>query len=94
MWNLKKKWYKWIYLQNRLTDTENKTFGYQRGKAVAGAGGRINQEAGINIFTLYYRATDSTQYSVISYRGKEIRNLYKWITVLYTWNYHSTVNQL
>ena len=33
MWNLK-KWYKWIYLQNRnrLTDIENKTYDFQRDK--------------------------------------------------------------
>ena len=24
VWNLKKKWYKWTYLQNRVTDGENK----------------------------------------------------------------------
>ena len=33
MWDLK-KWHKWTYLQNinRLTDTEKKTYDYQRGK--------------------------------------------------------------
>ena len=36
-WNLKKKWYKWTYLQNRerLTDLENK-HGYQKGKIGGG----------------------------------------------------------
>ena len=44
MWNLK-KWYKWIYLQNRnrVTDVENKLWG--RG---------INWETGIDIYTLLY----------------------------------------
>ena len=47
-----KKWYKWTYLQNknRLTDLENKLYGYQKGKV----GGGINQKFGINIYTLLY----------------------------------------
>ena len=36
-----KKWYKWIYLQNknRLTDIENKRLCLPKGKVVAGGGG-------------------------------------------------------
>jgi len=33
MWNLTLKEYKWPYLQNKLTDTENK-HDYQRGKGL------------------------------------------------------------
>ena len=43
LWNLqRKKWYKWIYLQNRnrLTDLEHKIYGYPRGKV----GGRDKLE--------------------------------------------------
>ena len=38
MWNVKKKWYKWTYLQsrNRLTDVENKLV------VTKGEGGGIN----------------------------------------------------
>ena len=37
MWNQKKKWYKWTYLQtNRLTEFEKKTNGYQRGQVGGG----------------------------------------------------------
>ena len=52
IWNLK-KWYKWTYLQNRnrVTDVEKQTYGYQGGK---GAGGGINWEIGIDIYTLLY----------------------------------------
>ena len=31
MWNLKKKWYKWNYLQNS-NRLRRQTYGYQRGK--------------------------------------------------------------
>ena len=51
MWN-QKKWYKWTYLQNtnRLTDIENKQW------LPKGRGGRrrINDEFGINRYTLLY----------------------------------------
>ena len=53
------------------------TYGYQRGKVRGG----INQEVGINMCTLYikqiidkdlpYSTGNSTQYSVITYMGKE-----------------------
>ena len=48
---IKKKWYKWLHLQNRnrLTNFENK-FIIQRGKVVGG----INEESGINICTPLY----------------------------------------
>ena len=48
-----KKWYKWIYLQNRnrLTDIENKLM-ITNGKTWAGRG--IDQEFGIKIHTLPY----------------------------------------
>ena len=48
-----KKWYKWTYLQNRnrVTDVEKQTYGYQGGK---GAGGGINWEIGIDIYTQLY----------------------------------------
>ena len=47
-WNLK-KWYKWTYLQNRntVTDVENK-FMITKGER---AGGGINWEIGIDIYT-------------------------------------------
>ena len=43
-----KTWYKWIYLQNRnrLTDFKNKLM------ATKGEGGRINEEFGINRYSL------------------------------------------
>ena len=38
MWNLKKKWYKWIYLQSRirLTDIENKCIVTKKERSEAG----------------------------------------------------------
>ena len=50
MWNLKKNWYRWSYLQsrNRDTDIENKRMGT---KGERGDGG-MNWEVGINIYTL------------------------------------------
>ena len=53
LWNLiLKKWYKWTYLQNfnRLTDIEN-TLMVTKGEMWQGG---INQETGINIYTLLY----------------------------------------
>ena len=63
------------------------TYGYQRGKV--GVGG-INWEFGINVYTLLYikyiinkdllyRTGNSTQYSVITYMGKESEK--EWIYV-------------
>ena len=51
------------------------TYGYQRGKG----GGRINYELGVNRYSMYkiinkdllYSTGNSTQYSAISYMGKE-----------------------
>ena len=47
----KKKWYKWNYIQtkNRWTDRENKLVVTKRGKR-----GGINEEFGINRYTLLY----------------------------------------
>ena len=56
------------------------TYGYQRGK-----GGGINEQFGINIYTLLhikqitnkdllYSTGNSTQYFVITYKGKEYEN--------------------
>ena len=48
----KKKWYKWIYLQNRNKPTDRKQiYAYQSVKV--GVGG-VNQEFGIEIYTLLY----------------------------------------
>ena len=47
MWNLK-KWYKWTYLPNRLTDRKQ-TYGYQKGKQ----GGKI-KEFEISKYKLLY----------------------------------------
>ena len=67
------------------------TFGYQRGKvAGGGGGGGINQVVGINICTLLYikqiinkdllySTENSTQYSVITYKGKESEKEYIYI---------------
>ena len=62
------------------------TFRYQRGKV----GGRDNQEFGINTYTLLHikqiinrdlmqSAANSTQYSVVTYMGKESEK--EWIYV-------------
>ena len=50
-WNLKKKRYKWTYLQsrNRLTDLENELMGMGEGW-----GKGIVREFGINMYTLLY----------------------------------------
>ena len=49
MWNLKKKGYKWTYLQNRnwVTDVKNKLM-----VTIRERGGGINWEIGIDIYTL------------------------------------------
>ena len=77
MWNLK-KWYKWTYLQNRsrISDVENKLWlpGVRRGG--------INWKIGIDIYALLYikmitnkdllcSVGNSTQYSGMTYMGKE-----------------------
>ena len=51
MWSLKKKWYKWTYIQNKSwpTDRENKLIVTKGGKV-----GRDKLEFGINIYTLLY----------------------------------------
>ena len=51
MWNLKKKSYKWTYLQNgnRVTDVENKLM-VTKGKRRGG----INWEIGMDIYTQLY----------------------------------------
>ena len=52
MWNLKKNWYKWTYLQNRNrpTDLENELM-VTRGE---GWGRGIDWEFGIDMYTLLY----------------------------------------
>ena len=52
MWNLKKRWYKWTYLQNRNkpTDIENKLMDTNEQRE----GGGINLELGINRYRLLY----------------------------------------
>ena len=47
MWN-QKKWYKWTYLQNTVTDGENKLTVTRVGEG----GGGINWESGNNIHIL------------------------------------------
>ena len=83
---LKKKQDKWTCLQNRkrLTVTENNLI-VNKGE---GYGGGINQELGMNIYTLLMHKTDkgqqgpyytalNTQYSVITYlREKSKKNEY------------------
>ena len=80
------KRYKWTYLQNRLTDIENKLM-VTRGETW---GWGINQELGMNIHTLLYirqitnknlpsSTGNSTQYSVITYMRKESKK--EWIYV-------------
>ena len=79
MWNLK-KWYKWIYSQNRnrVTDVENKLMVTRWERE----GGGINWEIGIDIHTLLYikqimnkdllySKGNSTQYSIMAYMQKE-----------------------
>ena len=48
MWNLKKKWYRRSYLQNRNRDRcREQMYGYQGGRE-----GGMNWESGIDIYTL------------------------------------------
>ena len=49
MWNLKKKWHKCTYLQNRNTATDTEKLIVTKGER--GQGG-INWEIGIDIYTL------------------------------------------
>ena len=76
MWNLKNETNELIY--KTKTDSENK---FRVTKGGKWEGGGINQEVGISIYTLLhikqinkdllYRIGSSTQYSVITYMGKE-----------------------
>ena len=77
-----------LFTKRKQTHRHRKqTSGYQRGKV---EGGRINQEVGINIYTLLYikqvvnkdllnSTENSAQYSVITYMGKESEK--EWIYV-------------
>ena len=79
MWNLKEKQrYKWIYIQNRnrLTDFKN-TFMITKGEMWQGG---LNWELAMDRYTLLYikqitkflySTGNRTQYSVITYMGKE-----------------------
>ena len=71
--------------QKQIRRLKKQTFGYQRGKV----GGGINQEFGISNILLYikqiinkgplYSTGDSSQYSVITYMGKESEK--EWIYI-------------
>ena len=90
MWNLE-NWYKWTYLQNRNRLTNRKqTYGY-RSRKWDGEGG-INQEFGINRYTvpyikwinnkdLLYNTGDYIQYLIITYNGKEFGEEYIYVYV-------------
>ena len=76
MWNLKKKKFKWSYLQNRLTN-KKQTYGYQRGKE----GGGINWEIGIDIYTLLYIKWVTNKDLLYS-----TGNYIQYFTITYEWN--------
>ena len=83
--------------QKQLTVTRGGTLGRS-----------INQELGMNTCTLLcikqitntnlrYSTGNSIQYPVITYMSKKLKkneHMYNWITLLYTWKLHNTVNQL
>ena len=75
-----------LFTKQKLTHrSRNQTYGYQRGNV----GGRMNWEIGIDIYTIYkkqitnknllYSTGNSTQYSVMTYMGKESKK--EWIYV-------------
>ena len=83
MWNLEKMMIQTnLYTKQKQTHRHRKqTYSYQRGK---GGWGGINQEFGINIYTLLYMKEvnnkdllystgNSTQYSVITYMRKNLK---------------------
>ena len=48
---------------------------------------------------LLYRTGNSTQYSLMTYMGREFKKseymcMYNWFTLPYPWNYHNIVNEL
>ena len=75
------------------------TWGYQRGEA-----GGWHRSLGLTYTHSYnkgqlYSTGNATQYSVITYMGKNLKKnesmyLNNWSTLLHTWNYHNIVNQL
>ena len=86
----KKKRYKWTFLQsrNRLIDVENKLMVTKEETLEGG----INDEFGINIYTILYKIDNqqgptvstgnSTQYSVITYMGKgSKKRMDSWICI-------------
>ena len=77
MWNLKMDINELIHKTDTDSQTKKQTYFYQRGEM-----GKINQGVGINIETLVYikqiinkdllySTGKSTQYSVVTYMGKE-----------------------
>ena len=78
-----------LYTKQKQIDRHRKqTYGYQRGKVGKG----INQEFGINIYTLLYikqiiykdllySTGNYTQYFVINYKGKESEKEYIYVHV-------------
>ena len=91
MWNLEKMMIQTnLYTKQKQTHRHRKqTYSYQRGK---GGWGGINQEFGINIYTLLYMKQitkkdllystgNYTKYFVITYKGKESEKKYIYMYV-------------
>ena len=75
--------------QKQTHRLQNETYSYQRGKV---GKGEINQEFGVNIYTLLYikqitnkdllySTGNSTQYSVMTYMGKESEKEWMYVYV-------------
>ena len=108
MWNLKKKWYKWTYLQNRnrLIDLENELNGC-RGEGWGEEG--MVREFGIKKYTLLYLKQITNKNLLYSTRNfahvmwqpgwegslgeKGYMCMYGRVPSLFTWNYQNIVNQ-
>ena len=103
IWNLRKKWYKWTYLQNRTRLRLTKwTYGCQ-GKGHLGSLRWSYIHAIFKWITnkgLPYSTWNSDQCYVAAWVGGRFREervhvyIYSWVPLLFTWNYHSFVNHL